>query len=266
MTAFSELIPHYDGFIFDQYGVLHDGQSLYSGAQEALNACHDAGKPAVMLTNSGRSAKANATRLSHIGLDASSLRAIVTSGDLALSDLAAETGTGPVFVIARGGATLDLPKPQTKDPEAAGFLLIAGSSADRISETAYRELLRPLAERGVRALCSNPDLQMLTPSGLRAGAGRIAAWYEEMGGAVSYTGKPWPAIYRAAVAALDLPQGAKICCVGDSLHHDILGATRVGLASILVRTGVSEALEPVAIDRLSEQIGARPTHILNDLA
>ena len=48
------------------------------------------------------------------------------------------------------------------------------------------------------ALCCNPDKLMLTPQGLMPAPGAIAALYEELGGTVSWIGKPYPAIYREA--------------------------------------------------------------------
>ncbi|OXT02767.1 hypothetical protein B7H23_07830 [Notoacmeibacter marinus] len=265
MIRFANLLTRYDGFIFDQYGVLHDGQKQYPGAVEALGACAAAGKPVVLVTNSGRTADANAERLHRLGYDPSLFAAIVTSGDLAVDKIEA-LAPRAVFTIARGSEPVRGVAHPTSDAAKADLLLIAGSEADRVSEADYRAMLQPLVARDVAALCSNPDLQMLTEDGLKPGAGQIAAWYEEMGGRVTYVGKPWPQIYEAAERALGLRSGRRICCVGDSMHHDIAGAGRAGLSSALVLTGISAALHPDDIGRMARDDGLRPTHVLRSLA
>ncbi|MFV0493364.1 MAG: TIGR01459 family HAD-type hydrolase [Pseudorhodobacter sp.] len=261
MTRFADLVADYDGFILDQYGVLHDGTRPYPGVAGALELLKTAGKPVTLLTNSGRTAGENADRLGRLGIDPAAFRAIVTSGDLAARTMAMLKPEA-VFVLARGGDALRTSLPVVADPAQAGFLLIAGSKADTIPEETYRKMLLPLAEGGIPALCSNPDLEMLTPLGLRPGAGQIAQWYMEMGGEVQFCGKPWPEIYHAAVAALDLGDGARICCIGDSLHHDILGANRAGLDSALMRTGVSAELSDKDLARLTADRQLCPTHLL----
>ena len=261
---FADLLARYDGFIFDQYGVLHDGSALYPGASKALEACAAAGKPVVMLTNSGRSAAQNAERLAQLGIDPGVFRALITSGDLA-AQLLAKKAPKAVYVIARGRVPIQLPVPQVSASAAAQFLVIAGSEADRVPKAHYQALLAPMAARRVPALCANPDLDMLTPAGLCPAPGRIAQWYEQMGGTVAYVGKPWPEIYHAALSALGVPAQARVCCVGDSLRHDILGAQRAGLPGVLVRTGVSAHLSSTAIAEIAQDTGATPSHILRDL-
>ena len=79
---------------------------------------------------------------------------------------------------------------------------------------------------------------MLTPTGTAFGAGAIAQLYESLGGAVTWIGKPYPAIYQFAAARIGAPAAASVLCVGDSVEHDIVGARRFGAAAALLRTGV----------------------------
>jgi ribonucleotide monophosphatase NagD (HAD superfamily) len=74
----SDLIADFDGFVIDQYGVLHDGVRLYAGAAEALEAIRSAGKRTVLLTNSGKSAAANAERLARLGVGRELYAALVS--------------------------------------------------------------------------------------------------------------------------------------------------------------------------------------------
>jgi ribonucleotide monophosphatase NagD (HAD superfamily) len=80
-----------------------------------------------------------------------------------------------------------------ENPHDADVILILGSNAPKTSLEQYRERLSGLT---LPAICCNPDKLMLTPQGLMPAPGAIAAIYEEMGGKVTWIGKPYPAIYR----------------------------------------------------------------------
>ena len=86
--------------------------------------------------------------------------------------------------------------------------------ADKVSLADYRAALAPAARRRTPCLCTNPDKVMLTASGNAPGAGRIAEIYEELGGAVTWVGKPFPEIYRAAaeLARIGHSSSPGMCC------------------------------------------------------
>ena len=73
--------------------------------------------------------------------------------------------------------------------------------------------------------------------------GQLAERYKAMGAQdVRLVGKPHGLIYAActaqlAAAGLD-PGRARVAAVGDSLHHDVLGASRHGVDSIFITGGV----------------------------
>ncbi|TIX25033.1 MAG: TIGR01459 family HAD-type hydrolase, partial [Mesorhizobium sp.] len=102
----------------------------------------------------------------------------------------------------------------------------------------YRRLLGPAAARQVPCFCTNPDRIMLTAVGPRFGAGEIADLYERLGGSVTRIGKPYPAIYEAALALAGNPDRHDVVCVGDSVEHDIAGGQAAGVATALVLSGI----------------------------
>ena len=92
----TDIVQRFDGFILDQFGVLHDGTTLYPGALAALEALKKAEKPVVLLTNSGKSAASNAQRLAKFGINPGHYAHIVSSGEAAR--LTIEDGSlGDVF-------------------------------------------------------------------------------------------------------------------------------------------------------------------------
>ena len=91
-------------------------------------------------------------------------------------------------------------------------------------------------------MVANPDT--VRPDGKDSPMpGLLAARYEAMGATdIRPVGKPHPLIYEAcraqlAIAGIDAA-GARVAAVGDSLHHDVLGASQNGVDSVFICGGV----------------------------
>ncbi len=264
ITGIREIADRYDAFLIDQFGVLHDGTAPYSGAQEALALLAQARKRIILLSNSGKRSAPNEARLTRLGFGG--WAAVLTSGEVAWSILAAEAGEERrnCLLLARDddrSAIAGLPIDVTRSGADCDFVLIAGSEGDVRSLDEYRALLAPAAERSIPAYCTNPDKQMLTPGGLRFGAGRIAELYEELGGTVTWIGKPFPAIYDAARRLLPNIPAERILGIGDSVEHDIAGAKSAGLDSCFVTGGIHDGIDGTGLQRLYAESNATPTFV-----
>ena len=240
----SAIADTFDGVLIDQFGVIHDGQALYPGALPALEALAAHGVPVAVLTNSGKRATANRDRLVRMGVPRDRFIDVVSSGEVAWRVI---TGTVPpprVWAIGQAGEDYGFEGVTfVADPHDADLILILGSDAPATTLDEYRAQLRGLA---VPALCCNPDTLMLTRHGLLPAPGAIATLYQEMGGQVTWIGKPYPAIYEDAVTLIGGPR--RVLCIGDSAAHDIAGARAAGHATLLVMTGVSAGLDPATVD------------------
>jgi HAD superfamily hydrolase (TIGR01459 family) len=270
LTGIRPLIERYDAFLVDQFGVLHDGQAPYPGAVDALGALHAAGKRVLILTNSGKRSHKNRERVIRLGFPGDAFE-VLSSGEVAWQGIRDGSLGAPfvegsaVHVIGRPGEDYgvgDLDLRQVDDPGDADFVLIAASDAPRMNLDRYRQHLAVAAERGVPALCCNPDINMLTEFGLQPAPGAIAALYRELGGSVLMVGKPHQAIYCRALAMLDGIPASRIVAVGDSLEHDIRGAHGAGIGTALVRTGILADLTPDELERLTARLDARPDVVL----
>lgn len=272
VSTLPDLARRYDAFLVDQFGVLLDGSGAYPAAPAALSALAATGKPVLMLSNSGKRAAPNAARLVRLGFDVAATRGVLSSGEAAFRRLAEDLAAGriapgtPVWLHARDGDTsavagLDLtPVPH---PDAAGLLVIAGSQGDRLTMDWYRDALGGAAARGVPAFCTNPDLEMLTPEGRAFGAGAIAALYADMGGPVTWIGKPHRPVYDIARDILGRPDPARVLCIGDSPAHDVAGGRGAGMATALVtRTGLHAGQAQDALAALCAAEGAVPDHFI----
>jgi HAD superfamily hydrolase (TIGR01459 family) len=265
-----DLISEFDGFVIDQYGVLHDGVRAYAGAVEALAAIRSAGKRAVLVTNSGKPAAANEVRLARLGIGRELYAALVSSGEAAR--LGVEEGAfGPAFVggakanvVGRTGDDYGFERfgLVAVDLAAADAVVILGSDAPRVSLEEYAERLKPAAARDLPALCANPDLLMLTKAGRQPAPGAIAQVYETLGGRVVYVGKPHAFIYAIASRALADVEPRRVLAVGDSPSHDVEGAAKAGFATALVKTGLSAGRDEAALRR---QAPIAPDFVLDGL-
>lgn len=267
-TGLRAIAGRFDAFLIDQYGVLRDAAGPYPGAIETLATLKAHGARIIILSNSGKRAATNRARLARIGFDPAGYDAFVTSGETAWHLIhdgrVRPPGRRCLLITNDDDASMiaDLGLERTDDGARADLVLIAGSRGAEAGLDHYRALLAPAAARGVTCLCTNPDRIMLTPRGTTFGPGRIADIYEELGGHVRRIGKPFPDIYERALALLPGVARGRILCIGDSVEHDIAGARRAGLASLLVRTGILADNDDGALMRLYDDHHAAPDFVL----
>ena len=268
-TDLVRIAAKFDAFLIDQFGVLLDGTGAFAPAPAALQRLARLGKPILLLSNSGKRADENAKRLVALGFARDSFQMVLSSGEAAFHALSRRIGAdlprpAKIWLHARdadASAIAGLEMIRVSQPEAVDLLLLAGSQADRVSMPSYRSLLAKAAQLRVPMLCTNPDIEMLTPQGIHPGAGAIAELYAQMGAPVDWIGKPYPLIYAEAAARLPGCAAARILCLGDSPAHDILGGKRAGHATALVRTGLHADLTDAALAALCAQT-ALPDYVI----
>lgn len=213
----------HDGFILDLWGVIHDGQAPYPGAIECLESLRNRNKRIVFLTNAPRKAARVIDQLRGFGVADDLYDAVVSSGQAARDSLAArmagEEGRRHTYFHLgphRDAGLLDgLPYDEVDDVEAADLILNTGfDDADPRIEP-LMPVLEAGAARDVPMICSNPDIVIVRQDGTRFPcAGLIARHYEELGGRVTYFGKPHGAVYDVCLARLDMPR-SRVAAIGD---------------------------------------------------
>ena len=240
IKGLAEIATQYDAMLIDQFGVIHDGQKLYPGTREVLAALHALKIPVIVMTNSGKRAAANVTRLVEMGVPRAQFEDAVSSGEVAFRGLR----SAKAFIIGKRGEEYGFESiEQVSNPADADEILILGSNAPETSLEDYRSLLQDVK---LPALCCNPDKFMLTPQGLQPAPGSIAALYEGMGGKVTWIGKPYPSIYLYAMELLNQPK--RVLCIGDSAEHDVAGGRDAGLTTLLVQQGISAGVSEAEIE------------------
>lgn len=249
LSGLAPLAAHYDVFLLDQFGVLHDGSAPYPGVLACLKALQAAGKRIIVLSNSGTRQQPNVERMARIGIPPALYSEIVTSGEVArrvLADplpvLRCRQGQDPLRCLALGESAraliTGLNITITEEIAEADFLLLASLSTDPRPSAAFTNIFAKARARDLTLVCANPDIKGVSATGPVHAPGALAADYEALGGRVVYIGKPHPLIYRHVLDRL--PTAARVLAVGDSLAHDIAGARGAGLASAFVIGGIHE--------------------------
>jgi HAD superfamily hydrolase (TIGR01459 family) len=251
-----------DGWVVDQFGVLHDGRQAYPGAADALRRLVARGDPVIVLSNSGKRNAPNRERLAARGFGPDCVTTLLTSGELTHQLLAERHD--PYFaalgarcwLVSNDGDTgvLDgLPIERVDSAARADFLVFAGVAGAHDLDVFDADLCAAAARR-LPAICANPDLQRLDGGDLVPSSGALALRYEALGGAVRWIGKPHPDVYAACRRVLAAAGRHAPAMIGDSLLHDVAGAQAAGWASVLVAGGLHrEALRRPASARAAAQ-------------
>ena len=241
------LAQHYDGFILDLWGVVHDGVAPLPGALECLGALIEAGKRIVLLSNAPRRADDVVERITRIGVPAGLYHHVMSSGEEAWQHL--DRRDDP-FYAALGRRCLHIGSERDTGirdglglefvdlAEEAEFILNTGPAGwdDRIED--YAPLLRRALARSLPMVCANPDLVVMHGGRLALCAGALAQWYEEEGGHVRWHGKPFGSVYDTCLRLLGIADRSRILAIGDSLRTDIAGAAGAGIDSVFVAGGI----------------------------
>lgn len=270
IAGLGALADRADAFLIDQFGTIHDGERPYPGAIETLREIRKAGKQVVLLSNSGRRARSNDSRLAAMGFSPDCYDASLCSGEVGWGALHAD----PLPCLRRHCRVLLLARDPSLDilegfdvesvetAEAADLIMVAGSQTDRYGYDALWSLIRPGIARGIPLVCTNPDRLMLAGGTLHPGAGTLAETYRDAGGLVRWYGKPHPKLYQAAFALLPGSPRERIFGVGDSIEHDIAGASARGCASVLVRSGIIAGADEAVLEGEMVRWGCRPTAVV----
>lgn len=261
----SEIVSRYDCVLLDQFGVIHDGQTPYPRALEAIRKLHDHAIKIVILSNSSRQAKHAAEKLTRMGIDTETIHGIVTSGQLAYGAIREEMTRRPESRVLHfnwnsGRGTISTEDHNIRQipplkgtiggmrvpsPEDVDMIVAHGTDGIMTSPTeiqtmpikALRDFCKQIAQQrpDLPFYCANPDMVTVDGSKLRVMPGTLAKDFEDAGGTcVRRMGKPDSVAYNAAVELLDAANKGRVLAIGDSLGHDILGAVNAGIDSLYV--------------------------------
>jgi HAD superfamily hydrolase (TIGR01450 family) len=248
----------YRGWLFDLDGTIYLGERLIPGAAEVVAALRGAGRRIAFLSNKPLATREDyARKLTRLGVPAAPDEVINSSLVLARHLRTLDPGA-PVFVIGEPPMIAEMRAHgfAVRDDERVRWVVIA---FDRTFTYAKLNVALQAVRRGARLIATNPDRTCPVEGGeIPDCAGMIAAVEAVTGHTVeAIVGKPSPIILEVALAALGVGASEAVM-VGDRVETDIAMGRRLGLATILVLSGVTRAGDP----RIAAEA---PDHVLRSV-
>ncbi len=286
ITSFDEIADRYEAALVDLWGCLHNGYHPFQAAVSALEAFRDQGGKTLLLTNSPRPRDSVARQLEKIGVAHDLYHDIVASGDASQYSLAAGDVGSRVYHLGPErdlGFFRNLPQDVlngrqiTRVPleEAEGIVCTGLFDDDTETPDDYHATFLYAKNKGLRLLCTNPDVMVDKGDKRIYCAGALAGAYADMGGESLYFGKPHPPIYdlaRSRLGALaDIPDD-RIIAMGDGINTDIRGAIAEDIDSLFItgglaaaETGTKTQPDPDKLHRFLANAQLSPTYAIGHL-
>ncbi|KAJ0408734.1 hypothetical protein P43SY_001958 [Pythium insidiosum] len=306
IAGLRELVQRYDLFIIDQYGVLHNGTVAHAGAVDAFQRLLvEHGKRVVILSNTSRRATGVRTLLASLGFG-DGFHGVVTGGEAAWVYLDARRDALATCALMTSSLEKSVVSRETNDQSVfhgldlrvssiddADFLLVEGTLeicySDRPedvipidfhstgqSNAHIEAFISQGLARGLPLLCTNPDLISIQHGGRTVHmGGKIAKEYEARGGKVVYFGKPLKEHFESCIDLVPGTKKDRVVHIGDSLHHDVLGAVDTGIDSVFIAGGIhadevfdrgvasrEDDLDYARVESLCEATGVEPTYVI----
>jgi HAD superfamily hydrolase (TIGR01459 family) len=251
----------------DVWGVVHDGVTLYAGADKRLKQWRSEGRCVALITNAPRTADAVEQQLARIGLSNDAYDFVATSGEAGIEALNA-LGRPVGFVGTSGDRQiLEGRGVRIAIDDTFADLACTGIGEGHPNPSDYLPDLERWAKRNVQMHCLNPDRMVIRGGVPEACAGAIADLYQGLGAPVTWYGKPHQAIYAHALHRAGNVSKTGVLAVGDGLQTDILGAARMGFDAIFITGGI-HAGEPFPEDFAAKNdLGSwQPVAVVDGLA
>jgi arabinose operon protein AraL len=261
LTQYAGSINQPAGIIFDLDGTIYRGNRLIPGAREALERLRRRGHPMVFVTNAIESRAEHMKKLVELGVPAV-LDDIINSPLVLTHYLRREMPGAVLFPISDPPLREELTPYFTLSEDPAEIDVVI-ASCDR--DFSYRKLnigFQAL-KRGARFFATNADATWPQSGREIPDAGAIIGALE---GCTKrkvelISGKPSPLVTQAALERLG--REAQDCwVVGDRVETDILMGHQVGMRTILVLTGVTQATDldhgPVQPDYVLSSVAGVP--------
>ena len=244
LSGLADIAAEYDLFLFDQWGVVHNGQVLYQHFATALQQLRNMpDKTLLVLSNSSQPARHSWQLMQSMGLDIHLWDDVITSGEHCLYCLRHRpegfySNLGRKYYGIHWPEGYRLPDGLDYQPvqniAEADFIFLTGLDKT-IAE--YQPILTQARALELPMVCANPDLHSPEGSVIKDCPGLLFEQYRTMGGNTRSHGKPAKELYDLILQQYPHDRG-RVLAIGDSLSHDIQGANNAGIASLFLTQGI----------------------------
>ncbi|NCF71031.1 MAG: HAD-IIA family hydrolase [Chlamydiales bacterium] len=236
----------FDAFIFDSDGVLKKGKLVNSKMLNWVNELQKKQKTLHLLSNAS---SFNKQQLQQKHADMGyhfELENITSPRDLLEEALKAIKVNSCSIAIAKQRALdLSLNIHTYLDPSIdkfyqSDFFILA--SAGNWDHAKQRKLLEALSLKPRPVIVLNPDVAAPKENAFFAEWGFYLNAIKKVNPQTSIVGKPNPLIFQHVLNKLDSIPKNRVLMIGDTLHTDILGASRVGITSLQLQNQSHRAM------------------------
>lgn len=272
-----DIKDRYNVFLFDQWGVIHNGRKLYTSVEKIFQTLLDENKLIYIVSNSGKKSSDNLKRLKQMGAKNILRSELITSGDVCLNYLSENKGC--CKDIGDNFFPIGIDYPLLKDTrfkkvnriENANFLLLTTTAGFNDYENGYNQM-KAAIKLNIPLVCSNPDILGISGDDIHPSTGDLAVFYKKMGGKTYLFGKPGNEIFEF-VQNKSAKNKEEIIMIGDSLFNDIAGANNFGIDSLLIKNGIHKKnfcekipdIDTIHNIKSDLQITGIPNYIMNEL-
>ncbi|NOX72706.1 MAG: TIGR01459 family HAD-type hydrolase [Alphaproteobacteria bacterium] len=286
LETFAPIADRYDALYVDLWGCLHNGYEPFAAAVSVLKAFRDKGGKIMLLTNSPRPRPSVARQLDKIGVARDVYHDITASGDASQFSLAAGDVGDNIYHLGPAhdlGFFDNLPADVLGDriitrvplDQAEGIVCTGLFNNDTETPDDYRKTFLYAKARGLKLLCTNPDVMVDKGTHRIYCAGALANAYADMGGTSLYFGKPHPPIYdlaRQRLNELGQIEDHRILCIGDGINTDIRGGIGEDLDTLFItgglaasETGTDQQPDPEKLETFLGAAQMSPTYAMGHL-
>ena len=244
LNHLSEIFDAYDTFVIDLWGVIHDGIRLNKKAIESIVELKKNSKKIVFLSNAPRPSAKVINFLLKMKMNKQLLANVMTSGEAAMYAINQNKFGKKFFHLGppRDASVFEKVKDNKTNIDDCDFILCTGlfdEDDPDLNKVQLHEndldyyknfLIKHISKKLV---CTNPDLTVHRGNKEEYCAGYIAKIFEELGGKVTYYGKPHKEIYEMC-----FKPNEKVLAIGDNLRTDIKGANNLNKDCLFISNGV----------------------------
>lgn len=249
----------FDLLLADLDGVVYEGGKAIDQAVPAINELQQEISVGYVTNNSSRHPETIAEQLRAFGIDAQA-NSIISSAQTAVELLETKVPAGAKVLVVGGEGLRHY-------VSSAGFQIVQSSSDNPVAviqgfapDVSWKDLAEASysIQNGAIWIATNSDWTLPQERGIAPGNGTlVSAVHTAVGQFPIVAGKPEPAIFRTALKVFE-PEAAIF--VGDRLETDVLGASKVGIKTGIVLTGIATKK-----DLLAAKPDERPDYILDTL-
>lgn len=237
-----ELSKKYNLFLFDQWGVLHDGNKIFKFTNNSLEAIKH--KKLYLISNTSQTVTEFKNQiLKKIKLKYKYFEKIITAGETLINinknshkDIISKTlKLRKAFLISNKNENQLIKKLKIKKIDYTKCKFILSLSLEPgVNLNLLLNKIKYLSKKNIPMICTNPDIFTFKNNKRFYQIGYLAKKYIDFGGKVFYVGKPHKEIFNYFIHN---KKKAKTLMIGDNLNTDILGGKNIGISTALTLDG-----------------------------